>query len=57
MPLDPCAREGYEQSKSFGIIMVWNSRDNQGAFLSNSPLKGNQRSLEATNSFLSITVE
>ena len=31
--------------------MLWNIRDDQGAFLANSVLKGHQRSLEATNSF------
>ena len=30
----------------------WNSRDDQCAFLANSLLKGHQRSLESTNSFI-----
>ena len=31
-------------------MMLWNSRNDQGAFLTNSLLKGHQRSLEAKNS-------
>ena len=58
MPLDPCVRIGTVQIFwSHYDLEQPRARDDQGAFLANSLLKGHQRSLEATNSFLPIIID
>ena len=56
MPLDPCVR--------IGTIQIFRNNDDleqlqwpRCVFLANSLLKSHQRSLEATNGFLSITLD
>ena len=56
MPLDPFVRVGTVQIVRYQDDLE-QPRWSGYAFLANSLLKGHQRSLEATNSFLSITLD